>query len=53
MTKFTWKALEKLLEGQYKLTPDDAMQIVLDNLLVKIGNMVQMESLEECGEIQW
>ena len=35
MTKFTWKALEKLLEGQYNLTPDDAMQIVLENLFSK------------------
>ena len=32
MTKLTWKALQNLLEGQYNLTPDDAMQIVLENL---------------------
>jgi len=34
MTKFTWRDLQIFLE-QYKLTPDDAMQIVLDNLFVK------------------
>ena len=35
MTKFTWKALENLLEKQYNLTPDDAMQIILENLFSK------------------
>ena len=35
MTKFTWKDLQLLLEGQYNLTPDDAMQIVLENLFCK------------------
>jgi len=34
MTKFTWKALQNLLE-HHKLTPDDAMQIILDNLFGK------------------
>ena len=34
MTKFTWKALQNLLE-QHKLSPDDAMQIILDNLFGK------------------
>jgi len=34
MTKFTWKDLQILLE-QYNLTPDDAMQVVLDNLFGK------------------
>ena len=34
MTKFTWKDLQTFLE-QYELTPDDAMQIVLDNLFGK------------------
>jgi len=32
MKKFTWKSLRVLLEKQYKLTPDDAMQIILENL---------------------
>jgi len=35
MTKFTWKALQILLEKQYNLTPDDAMQIILENLFDK------------------
>jgi len=35
MTKFTWKDLQILLEKQYKLTPDDAMQIILENLFSK------------------
>jgi len=35
MTKFTWKSLRVLLEKQYKLTPDDAMQIILENLFGK------------------
>ena len=34
MKKFTWKDLQILLE-QYNLTPDDAVQVVLDNLFGK------------------
>ena len=35
MKKLTWPDLKKLLKGQYNLTPDDAMQIILDNLFGK------------------
>ena len=35
MTKFTWQSLRVLLEKQYKLTADDAMQIILENLFGK------------------
>ena len=35
MTKFTWKDLQTLLEKQYNLTPDDAMQIIEENLFDK------------------
>jgi|GEM_PF-6323993 len=34
MTKFTWKAVQIFLE-QHNLTPDDAMQVILDNLFDK------------------
>ena len=35
MKKFTWKSLRVLLEKQYNLTADDAMQIILENLFDK------------------